>query len=226
MQHRKPSNGEALRPAVPLFRRSMQFCRYILELPFVDFLESGSMLHHLVASQAITFRISMPKIKEWRLESFDYGSLPAQKIDFAIDDHRFVMFFSCVSDTYADSGECLAQKQEAFGMGEFPNGTYEIKFDRVENFETGEFFERQEAGFSPMTYGRMRRLSAAIVQIVRYHMDTVGAKLYLAVAESDKLKSFYDRLAIKPAHVLGCTVSKDLGDERLGYAIKTPSFDR
>ncbi|MCS3458574.1 hypothetical protein [Aeromonas sp. BIGb0445] len=162
----------------------------------------------------------MPRIKEWNLETFAFGALTAQKISFSIDHHDYIMVFSPVAATYGDT---IGDKEAEFGMT-FPANTFEMKFDRQDNFEEENFFVPPSASEDRLAHSQLNRLGNAISQILDFHMSTTSAQLYIAIAENPKLKTFYARLAKKHAQPLNCTVSKDIGEEGLGYAIRTPHF--
>ncbi|MEH8198247.1 hypothetical protein [Aeromonas allosaccharophila] len=164
----------------------------------------------------------MPQIKEWKFEAFAIGDLTAQKISFSIDEHDYLMMFSPVATTY-DDGVALEEKQAEFGMV-FPANAFEMKFDREDNFIAGDLFVPPSDREKQLSYKQLSRLGNAINQILAFHMSTTSAQLYLAIAENPKLRSFYNGLAKKHAHTLNCSVTSNLGEEGLGYAIRTPHF--
>ncbi|WP_273765873.1 hypothetical protein [Aeromonas hydrophila] len=164
----------------------------------------------------------MPQIKEWKFEAFAIGELTAQKISFSIDAHEYLMLFSPVAATYGD-GAALEDKQNAFGMV-FPPHSFEMKFDREDNFLADNLFAPPSDREKLLTYRQLSRLGNAINKILAFHMSTTSAQLYIAIAENSKLKSFYDGLAKKHAQTLNCTVLNNLGEEGLSYAIRTPHF--
>jgi hypothetical protein len=78
-----------------------------------------------------------------------------------------------------------------------PPNSYDVKFDRVENFEAGDYYTGPSEQFNFMDFAKMRRLGLAIFEVLEFHLTTKEPKAYFASAENIRLKSFYDRL-VKP----------------------------
>ncbi len=163
----------------------------------------------------------MPKIKAWEFETFPVGDIESQRISFSIDDHDFFMIFTPLIEDY----EYIQDRALTAGFS-IPDRSYDVKFDRAENFITGNFYSPPHKTFTPMTPGKMKRLGLGIYQIINFHCTVSGAQVYFASAENRGLKKFYDRLAKRYADQLNYQVLTDLGDEGLDYAIKTSKFIR
>jgi hypothetical protein len=70
----------------------------------------------------------------------------------------------------------------------------------------------------------MRELGRIIKDLLEFHYRNSNAEAYFCVAESTKLKRFYDRLAKLYTEELNFEVKMNLGEEGLGYEITTPSY--
>ena len=162
----------------------------------------------------------MPNIKNWEFEEFPYGDIYSQRIDFSIDDHHFFMIFTPV---ITDDDDYIQDRQSEVEFC-IPDRSYDVKFDRVENFENGDFYVPPGQEFSFMGPGKMRRLGSAVCQLIDFHCSVTGAQAYFASAENLGLKQFYDRLANNYASELNYEVTTGLGEEGLDYAIKTSKF--
>lgn len=162
----------------------------------------------------------MPSIKNWKFEDLPYGEFNSQRIDFSIDDHNFFMVFTPVILT---NSEYKYQRETLAGFS-VPDKSYDIKFDREENFESGDFYMPPSSDFSQMTPGKMKRLGKGVCKLIEFHCSITGAEVYFASAENGGLKQFYDRLANKHSDELEYKVTTGLGEEGLDYAIKTSKF--
>jgi hypothetical protein len=60
--------------------------------------------------------------------------------------------------------------------------------------------------------------------LIEFHYRNTNAEAYYFVAENEKLKRYYDRLAKKYTNELKFTVVDKLGEEELGYEITTPNY--
>ncbi|MDM8524942.1 hypothetical protein QUF80_16350 [Desulfococcaceae bacterium HSG8] len=74
---------------------------------------------------------------DWKIELFPYGEIWAERIDFSIGEHDFLMVFTPMSEISDE--ETLAQKSEDAGFI-IPDNSYDVKFDRTENFGSGDFY--------------------------------------------------------------------------------------
>lgn len=162
----------------------------------------------------------MPNIKTWEFEEFPFGDIESQRIDFSVDDHDFFMIFTPV---LSDDVEYTKERESIVGFT-IPSRSYDVKFDRVENFDSGEFYAPPSQTYSFMGPSKMKRLGSGVCQLIDFHCSMTGAEVYFASAENYGLKQFYDRLANKYAGELNYEVTTGLGDEGLDYAIKTSKF--
>lgn len=163
----------------------------------------------------------MPRIDKWVLQAFPVGDINSQKIDFSIDDHDFVMIFTPV----LESGDVQYLKERSADIGfSIPQNSYDVKFDRIENFQTGNLYAKPSLRYSRMNFSKMSRLGHGIAKILDFHRETTNAEVYLATAEHTALKSYYDRLAKQHASRLKFNVTSELGSEGLDYAIKTENY--
>ena len=152
------------------------------------------------------------------LQDFDIGEVACQIIEFSVEDHIYVMLFNRVDATRTE--EMITEKAEELGL-EYRENSYEVKFDLKENFESDQFFEKPEISISVTG---MRELGFIIKELLEFHYRNSNAEAYICVAESIKLKRFYDRLAKLYTEELNFEVKMNLGEEGLGYEITTPSY--
>lgn len=110
-------------------------------------------------------------------------------------------------------------KREQFDIKVCPN-SYQVKFDLQENFDNDNFFQPPKI---PLSVHELRMLGRIIKELIEFHYRTSNADQYFFVAEHEKLKRFYNRLAKMYAEELGFVVRNNLGEEGLGYEIRTPS---
>jgi hypothetical protein len=163
----------------------------------------------------------MPIVSSWEFQQFPVGEIESQRIDFQVDDHDFLMLFTPVLASGND--EYIRFRSETVGF-DIPHNSYDVKFDRVENFESGNFYAPPVEKWSKIDFRKMSRLGQELVQILEFHMVVTGAEAYFAAAENHGLKRFYDRLAKQRAQSIQCQVITNLGEEGLDYAIKTSRF--
>lgn len=154
----------------------------------------------------------------WILQDFDIGTIPCQIIEFSVEGHIYIMLFNRVDATKTQ--DMISDKADELGI-EYRENSYEVKFDLKDNFESDRFFEKPE---STMSVTGMRTLGGIIIDLLDFHYRHSHAEVYFCVAESKKLKRFYDRLAKQYTEKLDFRVKMNLGDEGLGYEITTPSY--
>jgi hypothetical protein len=118
---------------------------------------------------------------DWKIEIFPYGKIWAERIDFSIDGHDFLMVFTPVSEI--NDQETLAQKSEDVGFI-IPDNSYDVKFDRIENFESGDFYASPSSG---MDLSQLNRLGIGITQIMEFHYSMKNTEVYFATAENYRL---------------------------------------
>jgi hypothetical protein len=117
----------------------------------------------------------------------------------------------------------LAEKSQIVGF-EIPKNSYDVKFDRVENYQTGNFYEKPAAEYSYFDYEKIRRLGAGLCKLLEFHYSISRAEAYFGTAADSQLKRYYDRLVKLYAHQLHFDVISNFGEEGLDYAIKTPRY--
>ena len=143
-------------------------------------------------------------------------------IKFDIEDHQFMMVFTKLSEQYDIT--TLEELEQSLGFT-IPEKSYNIKFDRLENFESGNFYAPPSSEFSQFNLKKLNYLGFIIYKLIELHANEKDAQLYFASAENSKLKSFYNRVVNKYANSLDCEVISDLPlDEGLDYAIKTSKY--
>ena len=163
----------------------------------------------------------MPTIKEWKFELFPSDNTFTERIDFSIDDHNFLMVFTPFKNSFNE--EYFLWLSENIGF-DIPDDGYVIKFDRVENFETGDFFARPSDDFSKFDLKKLNRLGKAIKEIIEFHCSLKNTEIYYASAQDFKMKKYYDRLIKKYSKYLNFEILSNLGEERLDYVIKTRNY--
>ncbi|NHB98813.1 hypothetical protein [Photorhabdus stackebrandtii] len=164
----------------------------------------------------------MPTLHQTEFIEATVGEIQYHRLDFSIEDHDFVMIFS---DVEISDVEYLQMRSEEVGFS-IPERCYDVKFDRLENFDSGDFYAPPppDAIFSKLGYQGLMRLGKAFSEIIGLHYQLYDAKAYFAMAETRKLKSFYDRILQQPNVGVPYEIIINLGEMRRGYAIKTPSF--
>lgn len=157
-------------------------------------------------------------MSSWILQDFDVGEISCQIIEFSVEGHAYVMLFNRVDATRTQ--ETISEKAEELGI-DYRENSYEVKFDLNSNFESDNFFQRPE---SRVSVTGMRELGDSIKELLDFHYRNSNAEAYVCVAESVKLKRFYDRLVKLYTNELNFKVKMNLGEEGLGYEITTPSY--
>lgn len=162
----------------------------------------------------------VPTIKKWELEVFPFGNFVSDRIDFSIDDHNFFMVFTPIKSF---GEEYLTWMTEIVGLN-IPDNSYTIKFDRLENFESGDFYAPPSDIFSKTDYKKLNRLGNGIRKLIKFHYSLKNTELYFASAESFEMKKYYDRLIRNESEHSEFEVISNIGEEGLDYAIKTPNY--
>jgi hypothetical protein len=157
-------------------------------------------------------------LSSWILQDFDVGDISCQIIEFSVEGHVYVMIFNRVDATRTQ--ETISEKAEELGL-DYRENSYEVKFDLKCNFESDNFFKRPEGR---MSVTGMRELGNTIKELLDFHYRNSNAEAYVCIAESIKLKQFYDRLVKLYTNELNFKVKMNLGEEGLGYEITTPSY--
>lgn len=157
-------------------------------------------------------------MSSWILKDFDVGDISCQIIEFSVEGRDYVMLFNRVDATRTQ--ETINEKAEELGI-DYRENSYEVKFDLSSNFESDNFFHKPEGRIS---ITGIRKLGGLIKELLDFHYRNSNAEAYFCVAESVKLKRFYDRLVKLYIDTLNFDVKADLGEEGLGYEITTPSY--
>ena len=154
----------------------------------------------------------------WILQDFNVGDIPCQIIEFTVEGHIYMMLFNRVDATRTQ--ESISEKEEELGI-EYRENSYEVKFDLRDNFYSDNFFKKPKEQISVTG---MRELGRIIKELLEFHYRNSNAEAYVCIAESMKLKRFYDRLVKLYTSGLNFKVNTNLGEEGLGYEITTPSY--
>lgn len=152
--------------------------------------------------------------------SLDNGLL-AHLFKFSVQRRHFILIFSPIDVTNEEYHQ-FHSEEVGFTL---PADSYDVKFDRQENFNSGNFYAPPAPGSSARRYGFANELAEALTTIIQLHYATYQAKAYLAVAENDKLKRYYDRILQNVPGDIVYDLIKDFGVEGRGYACKTRCFN-
>ncbi|RYC26249.1 hypothetical protein [Yersinia pseudotuberculosis] len=151
---------------------------------------------------------------------FRSGAFDCHRHDFSIKEHNFIGLFSAV-DIHDRPYHELRCEEIGF---QIPDYCYDIKFDRLENFNNENYFAPPARGQCSRDINFPNELADALKTIITLHHNEYRAKAYFAVAETDKLKRFYDRILQDIPNYVVCEVATNLGEEGKGYALKTRYF--
>lgn len=157
-------------------------------------------------------------MSNWILEDFTIEGISCQIVEFSVKHHIYVMVFNRV-DAIRTQG-IINDKAHELDIN-YRENSYDVKFDLKENFESDQFYEKPLIALSVPD---MRKLGRIIKELLAFHYRSNDAEAYVCVAENHKLKRFYDRLAKLYTEELNFSVRTSLGEEGLGYEIKTPSY--
>ena len=163
----------------------------------------------------------MPIYLSKHFQEFPHGGYIAHRYDFSIEKDRFVMLFAEI-DT-ADRNYLAFRSEEA--RFDIPPRCYDIKFDRLENFERGTYYQPPGKGQSSSRFTFASELAEALTTIIALHHDIYQARAYMAIAETEKLRRFYDRILQQSSHKVVYEVSTGLGEGGMGYVFKTRYFN-
>lgn len=153
----------------------------------------------------------------WTIETFDFSGTQVELIEFYVGEICYVMIFT---SAFALGDEYVAAKEEELGILLQPP-CYEVKFDQKSNFDSGNYYEANPAKHPLRS---IRQLEASLVSLMLYHYRHTQSSQYLCSAENEKLRRLYSRLADQHSTKLDFTVIKNLGEEGLGYEIRTPHY--
>ena len=148
------------------------------------------------------------------------GDFTLHLCHFSIHNQPFTCLFSLV-DLDDDSYLIFRSEEVGFLLQE---PSYDVKFDRQDNFESGHFYASPVSQITRFCYRELLMLGEILTQIIEQHYQTFNAKSYFANAENLRLKHFYDRLVSRSENRLNFELSNNIGPGELGYAFKTPCF--
>lgn len=163
----------------------------------------------------------MPIYLSKNFVEFPHGDFTAHRFDFRIETHNFVVLFS---EVITSDPEYHDYRSGEVGF-KIPTGCYDVKFDRLENFESGDFYAPPPKGLCSRRLNFTDELAEALETIMTLHHNVYRARAYFAVAETSKLKRFYDRILQQPPHDVVYEVSTELGEGGRGYVLKTRYFN-
>lgn len=128
------------------------------------------------------------------------------------------MFFNRI-DAFR-SQEMITEKITELGLN-YRENSYDVKFDLKVNFESDKYYTPP---VQSITLKGLRELESIIIDLINFHHNISNAEIYICVAENYKLKWFYDRLVKMYSDELNFKVRADIGEEGLGYEIRTTSY--
>lgn len=153
-------------------------------------------------------------------EEFPQGDFFNHLYRFSVDRYYFIVIFSPIDISNAEYHQ---YRNEEVGF-DIPSNCFDVKFDRQENFDSSNFY----APPAPGECSRRRRftdeLAEALKTIIEKHYIIYQARAYIATADNDKLKRYYDRILQDASTNVVYKVIKDIGEEERGYAIQTKCF--
>ncbi|AWR82465.1 TPA: hypothetical protein N2X59_000226 [Escherichia coli] len=153
-------------------------------------------------------------------EEFPQGDFLNHLYRFSVDHHHFIVIFSPIDISDAEYHQ---YRSEEVGF-EIPTNCFDVKFDRQENFDSGNFYMPPAATECSRRRRFTDELAEALATIIEKHYIIYHARAYLAIAENDKLKRYYDRILHNAPANVAYRVIKDVGEEERGYAIQTECF--
>ncbi|MGB9096955.1 hypothetical protein [Erwinia sp.] len=163
----------------------------------------------------------MPVYLSESFVEFPHGDFIAHRFDFCIEAHNFVVLFA---EVITSDSEYHDYRSEEVGF-RIPTRCYDVKFDRLENFESGNFYAPPPKGQCSRRHNFTEELAEALETIITLHHNVYRARAYLAVAETTKLKRFYDRVLQQPPVDVVYEVNTGLGEGGMGYVLKTRYFN-
>ncbi|UAN54707.1 hypothetical protein KGP26_30090 (plasmid) [Serratia sp. JSRIV002] len=167
--------------------------------------------------------IKMPVYLSEEFLEWECGEFINHRFDFSIGEHKFLVLFSPID--VSDVGyHALRSEEVGFSL---PSDSYDVKFDRLENFESDNFYATPKksdlGGIGGIAY--LEELVDALTHIITLHCNTYQAKSYLMLAENMRLKQFYDRVLQRSFDEVLSYVATNLGEEGKGYALRTRYYE-
>ena len=183
---------------------------------------SASSTVTLIARLVNRVPARMPSFPNYYFAEAQEGDNQYHRIEFLIESTCFVVVFSLIDTT---DPVYMEFRSSEIGFA-IPDSSYDVKFDTLDNFKSGSLYAAStiDSPFRVLGYHGLVRLSNALRRCIDLHFQTYNAKLYVAVAENERLVRFYDRLVCGTSSDVDYEVISELGQGGKGYAIKTSSF--
>lgn len=152
---------------------------------------------------------------------FLHGEYIAHLYNFSVDNHLFIIMF-----TEIDTADIVYHRFRNEDAGfRLPKHCYDVKFDRVENFEKETYYQPPPKGKCSRKFSFPGELSKTIERIITLHQDTYKARAYFAVAETQKLKRYYDRVLQQAPVNIVYKATNGHGERGMGYVLRTRYFN-
>ncbi|WP_213991648.1 hypothetical protein [Sodalis sp. dw_96] len=151
---------------------------------------------------------------------FHCGDMICHRYDFIVQGCEFLIIFSLVDIRDEDYHQYRCQ-EVGFNI---PANSYDIKFDRLDNYISNTFYAPPLKGAGLYGLGFLHELTHRLKNIITLHYNIYATKTYFAVAENQRLKRFYHRILQRSFDDVIYEVSTDLGEGGKGYAVKTRCF--
>ncbi|MBU9832385.1 hypothetical protein J1779_20850 [Rahnella sp. FC061912-K] len=151
---------------------------------------------------------------------FLHGEYIAHLYNFSVDDHFFIMVFTEI-DINDINYHAFRNEEAGFHI---PAHCFDVKFDRVDNFENETYFQPPPKGKCSRKYSFPGDLSENIERIITLHLTTYKARAYFAVAETQKLKRYYDRVLQQRTDHIVYKATNGHGEKGMGYVLRTRYF--
>ncbi len=151
---------------------------------------------------------------------FYCGDMICHRYDFIVQGCEFLVIFSMVDVRDEDYHQYRCQ-EAGFSI---PTNSYDIKFDRLDNYINNTFYAPPVKGACQYGLRFLNELTRRLQKIITLHYNTYAAKAYFAIAENQRLRRFYHRILQRSFDDVIYEVSTDLGEGGRGYAFKTRCF--
>lgn len=104
----------------------------------------------------------MPTYLSKNFIEFSHGNLIAHRFDFRIETHDFVVIFS---EVITSDPDYHTYRSDEVGFS-IPRGCYDVKFDRLENFKSGDFYALPPKGKCSRRLNFSEELADALETII------------------------------------------------------------
>lgn len=152
---------------------------------------------------------------------FPHGEIIAHRFDFSVGKQQFLVIFA---EIITSDPDYHTYRSEEAGFS-IPERCYDVKFDRLENFENETYYQSPPPDAVRWSPEFSRNLADALKTVITLHHNAYHARAYLAVAETPKLKRFYDRVLQSIPYDVICEFTAGLGEGGMGYVLKTRYFN-